>query len=147
MTTKLTDDEERAYMAARGAINAFDTLLITLLTQGTALIFGALALALANRADLGDALVFWITAGLSIGTGFVFVGVVLYSTLLYTAVTAAKQFERALPASAKITARLDNAHRLAGGRLGLWYYRSWSAGLTGASLAVTVWSLIEWKCT
>lgn len=143
----LSPDDERAYTVARGAINAFDTLLITLLTQGTALILGALALTLANRADLGEALVFWITAGLSIGAGLVFVGVVLYSRLLYIAVTAAKQYEQELSVSARITERLDNAHILAGGRLGLWYFRFWSAGLVGASLTATVWRFIEWKCT
>lgn len=143
----LSPEDERAYTVARGAINAFDTLLITLLTQGTALILGALALTLANRADLGEALVFWITAGLAIGAGLVFVGVVLYSTLLYIAVNEAKRFEKELSASARITETLDNANRLAGGRLGLWFFRVWSAGLVGVALVATLWSFIEWTCT
>jgi hypothetical protein len=107
--------------SVRSTIQGLDSLLTTILTQGTAFV-----LAILSVPFLGGQPDWFIAALVSVPAWFLSVcmllAVWLYSTLLATAVEVGKWTEEG--AAVRLTTRLDESHTLAGGRMGKYLYLS-----------------------
>ena len=138
-----------AWNSIRASIGQFDNLVMTLLTQATALVFGAFALVLANANDLGPFNTALISVGLTFGMLMLQLGVWRYTYSLTTAVESAQAIENKLFGTETTDPRRIT-HRLARHPLAIWrktgrlYYNFWAAALTICALAISAWRGFLW---
>lgn len=129
-----------AWQSIRSAIGNFDSLVMTLLTQGTLLVFAALGIVFSNADKLGVGIQILLSIGVLFGTAMLHIGVSRYSNSIVISVNAAKQLEERLwPNSVnpcRITSHLSEHPIAAAKVMGQMYYRLWSYILFLISLIV-----------
>lgn len=86
----------KAWESIRVTIGRLDALVMTLLTNGTVLLFVALGVIFGNRTALGNTITFLLSLLLLFGTVFLLVGIVRYTASISTAVDCAKKLEQEL---------------------------------------------------
>jgi hypothetical protein len=126
-------DDIQAWVSIRASIGVFDQLVMTLLTQGTLLVFAALGVIFGARASLGSGVTIMLGLGVLFGVVMLHLGVSRYTMSISVAATAAKELEDRLWPDNRAPNRIS--HRLAGHalaasrRLGRVYYHLWSYSL------------------
>jgi len=132
----------RIWQSVRASIATFDTLVMTLLTQGTILVFAAFGVVFGNARALGPVVSTSLSIGLFFGILMLFVGLWRYTSSIRNAVKSAQSIEDKLFGTDEDDPRrISNIlakHPLAAKRGGLLYYRIWAGALVLASLAAVV---------
>ena len=121
----------KAWESIRITISRLDTLVMTLLTQGTVLLFVALGVIFGNRIALGPVVTLTLGILLLVGTIFLFGGIVRYTMSLGTAVEKARELEEELFGACDtnprcITHHLSKHPLAAAQYLGRLYYQGWA---------------------
>lgn len=128
-------DEIAAWQSIRSSIGVFDELVMTLLTQGTVLVFAALGLIFGASEALGTALTTMLGVGVVFGVMMLCLGVFRYATSISVAAGAAKELEDIIwpgeTSPARISHRLSSHYLAASKWFGRFYYRAWAAMLLG----------------
>jgi hypothetical protein len=126
-------DDIQAWVSIRASIGVFDQLVMTLLTQGTLLVFAALGVIFGARASLGSGVTIMLGLGVLFGVVMLHLGVSRYTMSISVAATAAKELEDRLWPDKSAPNRISHklaGHALAASRtLGRVYYRLWSYSL------------------
>jgi hypothetical protein len=144
----------KAWESIRVTIGRLDTLVMTLLTQGTVLLFVALGLIFGVREALGNTITFLLSLLLLFGTLFLLAGIVRYTVSITTAVDCAKKLEQELfgvSGSDQLNPRCIThhlaKHPLAASQLlGRLYYRVWGGFLVAVAFVfVVVQSVLMWS--
>ena len=129
------------WASIRASIGVFDQLVMTLLTQGTVLVFVALGVIFGAGVNLSANVSIMLGFGVLFGVVMLHLGVSRYTMSISVSANAAKELEDLLWPDKNAPNRIS--HRLAGHslaasrRLGRFYYRLWSYSLL-ALVAVTL---------
>lgn len=125
--------EVLAWQSIRQSVGVFDQLVMSLLTQGTVLVFAALGIIFGTAQADQPVMTLVLGFGVLFGVFMLHVGVSRYSTSISVAATAAREVEdRIWPDPAlpmRIGNRLSNHPIAAASWLGKAYYRAWSLSL------------------
>jgi len=136
-----------AWTSIRGSIGVFDQLVMTLLTQGTVLVFAALGVIFGASASLGADVTILLGVGVLFGVVMLHLGISRYTTSISVSATAAKELEVILwpdkDAPNRISHRLANHALAASNRLGRIYYRVWSYSLLALVLVMLVFLSVD----
>ena len=132
----------------RTSIHTWVGLLATMLTSGTALIFIAFGVIIANAEKLGNGVSVLLTFGLFLGS----IGFCLSVWNISNAFSIAAESARALEDS--LFGKEENIHKITHilGKHPLWgrgkplseYYKFWGFGLPIAAGIVTIWRILIW---
>lgn len=132
-----------AWQWIRYSVGVFDSLVMTLLTQGTIFVFAAFGVIIGNKESLGTPLTVFLCSGVFFAALMLNLGVWRYTYSIQTGVDSTKRLETRLFGESeldprRITHRLAQ-HPLAAARpKGVLYYHIWATALSVLSLVMVL---------
>lgn len=137
------DSLVKVWQAIRASVGTFDTLVMSLLTQGTILVFAAFGVVLGSARALGPTVTAGLSTGLFLGVLMLYLGVWRYTSSIRNTVKSALSIENRLfgtdPDDPRRLTHILADHPLAARRGGLLYYRLWALAIVLSALTVAAW--------
>ncbi|KCZ91641.1 hypothetical protein [Hyphomonas johnsonii] len=129
----ISDHDVYAWQSIRQSVGVFDQLVMSLLTQGTVLVFAALGIIFGGTTADHPMMTIVLSFGVLFGVLMLHIGVSRYSTSITVAAGAARELEDRIWPDERLPNRVGNrlaSHPMAAARLlGRAYYRAWSLSL------------------